>query len=102
MSQLQVGQRAEYFSRQTNEDLVSGIWEGIQNAKDWLIDNIFGWCSTVTDSIKNFFGIHSPSTLFRDDIGKNLAFGVGEGFGDAMDDVSKDMQKSIWQSRRFF
>ena len=76
-------------------DLVSGIWEGIQNAKDWLIENIFGWCSTVTDSIKNFFGIHSPSTLFRDDIGKNLAFGVGEGFGDAMDDVSKDMQKSI-------
>ena len=77
------------------KNLVEGIWEGIQNAKDWLIDNIFGWCSTVTDSIKNFFGIHSPSTLFRDDIGKNLAFGVGEGFGDAMDDVSKDMQKSI-------
>lgn len=77
------------------KNLVEGIWDGIKNAKDWLIEKVSGWCNTITESIKDFFGIHSPSTLFRDDIGKNLAFGAGEGFCDAMDDVSKDMQKSI-------
>lgn len=77
------------------KNLVEGIWDGIKNAKDWLIDNIFGWCDTVTDSIKDFFGIHSPSTLFRDDIGNNLALGIGEGFADTMSDVSRDMQDSI-------
>lgn len=77
------------------KNLVEGIWGGIKNAKDWLIDNIFSWCDTVTDSIKDFFGIHSPSTLFRDDIGNNLALGIGEGFADTMSDVSRDMQDSI-------
>ena len=76
-------------------NLVSGIWEGITNAKDWLIDNIFGWCTSITDSIMNFFGIHSPSTLFRDVIGENLALGIGEGFSDTMNSVSKEMQNSI-------
>ena len=76
-------------------DLVSGIWEGITNSKDWLIDNIFGWCTSITDSIMNFFGIHSPSTLFRDAIGENLALGIGEGFSDTMTDVTKDMQNAL-------
>ena len=76
-------------------DLVSGIWEGITNSKDWLIDNIFGWCTSVTDSIKDFFGIHSPSALFRDTIGENLALGIGVGFSDTMTDVTKDMQNAL-------
>lgn len=76
-------------------NLVSGIWEGITNAKDWLIDNIFGWCTSITDSIMNFFGIHSPSTLFRDTIGENLALGIGVGFSDAMTDVTKNMQNAL-------
>lgn len=76
-------------------DLVSGIWEGITNSKDWLIDNIFGWCTSVTDSIKDFFGIHSPSALFRDTIGENLALGIGVGFSDTMTDVTKNMQNAL-------
>ncbi len=76
-------------------NLVSGIWEGITNAKDWLIDNIFGWCTSITDSIMNFFGIHSPSTLFRDTIGENLALGIGVGFSDTMTDVTKNMQNAL-------
>lgn len=77
------------------KNLVEGIWDGIKNAKDWLIEKISSWCDTVTDSIKDFFGIHSPSTLFRDDIGNNLALGIGEGFADTMSDVSRDMQNNI-------
>lgn len=47
------------------------------------------------NNIKSFFGINSPSKLFKDQIGKNLALGIGLGFSDEMDDVSKAMQDAI-------
>lgn len=92
-----VNKITEQFWRMVDvgSNLVSGIWEGITNAKDWLIDNIFGWCTSVTDSIMNFFGIHSPSALFRDTIGENLALGIGVGFSDTMADVTKSMQNAL-------
>lgn len=80
---------------QIGKDLVTGIWNGINNAKDWVLGKIKGFGNAILDGIKGFFGIHSPSTLFRDEIGKNLALGVGEGFTDGMDDVSKAMQNAI-------
>ena len=77
------------------KNLVQGLWNGINNAKDWVLDKIKGFGSAILDGIKSFFGIHSPSTLFRDQIGKNLALGVGEGFSDEMADVTKEMQASL-------
>lgn len=77
------------------KNLVQGLWNGINNAKDWVIEKIKGFGSAILDGIKSFFGIHSPSTLFRDQIGKNLALGVGEGFSDEMADVAKEMQSSL-------
>jgi hypothetical protein len=49
----------------------------------------------VLDGIKRVFGIHSPSLLFKEQVGKNLALGVGEGFADTMAGVSADMQGAI-------
>ena len=46
------------------------------------------------NGIKNFFGIHSPSTLFAG-LGDNMAKGLGIGFGDEMKKVSEDMQNAI-------
>ncbi len=77
------------------KNLVQGIWNGINNAKDWVLGKIKGFGTAILDGIKSFFGIHSPSTLFRDQIGKNLALGVGEGFSDEMADVTKEMQNSL-------
>ena len=77
------------------KNLVQGLWEGISGAASWLWDKITGWCSGIVDGIKNFFGIHSPSKLFNEQIGTNLALGIGEGFSNTMKDVSKDMSNSI-------
>lgn len=76
-------------------DLIKGLWSGIANAATWIWDKIKGFCSGIVDGIKSFFGIHSPSTLFRDEIGENLALGIGEGFEDEMRAVSEDMKNSI-------
>ena len=75
--------------------LIQGLWNGIQDAGAWLWEKISGFFGGVVDRIKDFFGIHSPSTLFRDQIGKNLALGLGEGFSDEMEDITKEMQDAI-------
>ena len=86
-----------YYSNlgEVGKNLIQGLWNGILDAGAWLRDKISGFFGGVVDSIRNFFGIHSPSTLFRDEIGKNLALGVGEGFGATMREVSADMQGAI-------
>lgn len=76
-------------------NLVKGLWNGISNATGWILDKIKGFGESVLNGIKSFFGIHSPSTLFRDEIGKNLAYGVGLGFEDGMDKVVEEMQDAL-------
>lgn len=76
-------------------NLIKGLWNGINNAKDWILNKIKGFGQSILNGIKSFFGIHSPSTLFRDEIGQNLALGIGEGFSDEMGAVSKEMQDAI-------
>ena len=76
-------------------NLVAGIWEGISGSLGWIKNKIKGWVGNVTKFIKNLFGIHSPSKLFKDEIGTNLALGIGEGFTDTMTDVQQEMADAI-------
>ena len=76
-------------------ELVKGLWNGISNAQQWVMDKIKGFGKAILNGIKSFFGINSPSRVFRDEVGKNLGLGVGEGFTDAMVGVTKDMQAAI-------
>jgi len=64
--------------KQVGTDLLKGIWEGIKNSKDWLLDKIGGLADDVISGVKGFFGIHSPSRVFAD-IGENLGLGLVEG-----------------------
>jgi len=61
------------------QDIVTGLWNGINNKFSWLTSQIKSFANGVTDKLKKFFGIHSPSRVMRDEIGKNLAKGVAEG-----------------------
>ncbi len=80
---------------EVGKNLVQGLWNGINNAKDWVLNKIKGFGQSILNGIKSFFGIHSPSTVFKDQIGTNLALGIGEGFSDEMDNVSDMMQNAI-------
>lgn len=75
--------------------LIQGLWNGISNAVGWLWDKISGFCSGIVDKIKGFFGIHSPSKIFADEVGKFLALGLGEGFDDNLGKVYKNMQSAV-------
>lgn len=67
-------------------DLVKGLWEGITGMTDWVIDKISGFTDSVLGGIKNFFGIHSPSTETAL-IGKYLDEGLAKGIDDNTDTV---------------
>ena len=76
-------------------NIVEGIWNGISNGLGWIKNKITGWVGNVMSFLKSLFGIKSPSTWARDEIGFNIAAGVGLGFEDGMKDVEKAMQASI-------
>lgn len=74
--------------------LLGGLIKGLLDPKAiWEAIKSLG--NSILSGIKKFFGIESPSKVFRDQIGKNLALGIGEGFEDEMGVVTKDMVKSM-------
>lgn len=60
------------------KNLVQGIWQGIQNAGGWLKDKLKGFVDGALNSIKDFFGIHSPSEKTAN-FGKFLVEGLANG-----------------------
>jgi hypothetical protein len=79
---------------QMGSNLIKGLWQGISDSGEWLWRKISSFFGGVVDRIKDFFGIHSPSTLFAE-LGGNMGRGIGVGFEKAMGQVGKDMQKAI-------
>ncbi|MBE7004166.1 MAG: phage tail tape measure protein [Ruminococcaceae bacterium] len=76
-------------------NLVKGIWNGINDQVGWVLNKIRGFGDQVVDGIKRIFGIASPSKLMRDEIGKNLADGIGVGFEEEIDKVNRQIKDSI-------
>lgn len=75
--------------------IVEGIWQGITNAGKWLVGKITGWFDGVVGSVKRFLGINSPSRVFADQVGANMALGVGEGFAGEMGVVERQLNRAM-------
>ena len=88
------------------KNLMNGLWNGLKNTWNNLKSKVEDLGKGIVNKFKNVFGIHSPSKLFRDEIGKNLILGVGVAFekddslidkqiNDFGDDVYKKMQGAV-------
>ena len=79
---------------QAGAEMLAGLFTGLLNPENiWnAVKSLF---NSIIDGIKSLFGIKSPSTVFRDEIGKNLALGIGEGFEDNIKGVKNAMVKSM-------
>lgn len=75
--------------------LVKGLFNGIKNARTWLYNKLRGWVSDVLGWVKNLFGIHSPSTVFADEIGKFIPPGITVGVEKAMPRALRDMGQEL-------
>ena len=77
------------------EDIVRGIWEGIQNLGKWIGDKVSGFFGGIVDGAKRLLGIASPSKVFADEVGANMALGIGEGFTDEMGVVERQLNRAM-------
>lgn len=83
------------LGRNIIEGIVEGFLEGWEVLKGSVTDDFAGnWMSGV----KDIFGIHSPSKVMRDQIGKNLALGLSEGFEDEMDRSEDELSRRLKSS----
>lgn len=86
----------EFFSelpdriKEVGENLVTGLWNGIQNKVDWLGANIRGFVDGVVRGFKEGFDEHSPSKIAFE-IGDFFTIGLGEGITDKFDGIYKDI-----------
>lgn len=92
--------------KDVGKNLISGLWDGIKEKWEGLKNKVEDLGQGIVKKFKSVFGIHSPSKLFRDEIGKNLILGVGVAFekddnlinkqiSDFGDDVYKKMQGAV-------
>lgn len=75
------------------KNIVTGIANGLKSAGGAIVDAAKNAAKSALDAAKKFLGIHSPSTVFRDQVGKYMAEGMGIGFENNM--PVNSMEKSI-------
>lgn len=80
---------------EAGKQLIAGLWEGIKQKWESLKSTVKKWGKGVTGFFKDIFGIKSPSRVFKEEIGKYLAEGMGEGFESELDNVYRNMQKAV-------
>lgn len=80
---------------QLGRDIVTGLWNGISNMASWIGEKIKGFGENVLGGIKKFFGIKSPSRLMRDEVGYELARGIGVGVEENADEATEPMSSLV-------
>lgn len=76
-------------------NIVKGVWNGITGMGSWLGSKVKGFFSGIVDGAKAALGIKSPSKVFRDQVGKYMAQGVGVGFEDETENIKSSMKKNL-------
>ena len=74
---------------EAGKQAVNGVAEGInKNKNNWnLMTAISGLATGVVSALKNKLGIHSPSTVLRDLVGRFIPLGIAEGIDMEADSV---------------
>ena len=73
--------------------IIEGIKEGI--FKGGVEDAIRSKVRKMVDAAKEEADIHSPSRVFRDEVGKMMAKGLEVGWSDEMDKVNEEIRKDL-------
>lgn len=76
---------------QIGKNLIDGLWNGIKNGWSSLSTNVKNMANSLIKDIKDTFGIHSPSVVFKDEVGKMLDYGLADGIKENADVVSNAM-----------
>jgi len=72
-------------------NIVKGIWKGISNMKQWILDKIMGFASLLPKAVKKILKISSPSKVFADEVGQWIPAGVAVGIEANTDEAIKSI-----------
>lgn len=75
---------------QIGVNIVKGIWAGIKALAGWLISKVRGFAGGIVDGFKGALGIHSPSRVMRDMVGKFIPQGISVGIDKEMPTLEAD------------
>lgn len=70
-------------------NIIKGIGSGIASAAGSLVDAAVNAAKSAIDTVKGWLGIHSPSTRFRDEVGRMIGEGLAIGIRRETSTVSK-------------
>lgn len=73
--------------------IIAGLWNGISGAIGGLYSNIKNALSGLVDQAMSALGIHSPSRVFRDKVGKFIPSGIGVGIRQGTPALLSDADK---------
>ncbi len=76
-------------------DILKGIANGLVDGLSAVWDSIKETGEQIWQGFKDFFGIHSPSRLMREEIGQWLLHGVAVGVEDTSDETAEDINRSL-------
>ena len=77
------------------KQLMAGVAEGLAQNGHLVGDELVGSIKGAMSKVKDEMGIHSPSTVTRDEIGKNLADGVAVGWSEKLNAVKGKMSADM-------
>lgn len=74
------------------KNVIDGIVKGLKNFGSAIKDMLLSLAKSAFNSVKNFFGIHSPSKLMADQIGKYIPLGMAVGIEANAESVIESME----------
>lgn len=66
--------------KEIGKEAITGLFNGMKEKFENLKHSISEFANGIKDGFKGALNIHSPSRVMRDEVGKNIALGIEEGF----------------------
>lgn len=73
-------------------DIVQGLWNGISARWSWLTNKVADLAQSLLQAAKNALDIGSPSREFRDEVGRWIMPGIGEGIDKSMPETLQNLK----------
>lgn len=73
-------------------DIVQGLWNGISAGWSWLTNKVADLAQSLLQAAKNTLDIGSPSREFRDEVGRWIMPGIGEGIDRSMPETLQNLK----------
>lgn len=92
---ISYAERAKIEYSKVGQNINQGLINGLNSNKNAVYNTAGSIAQGILSKTKRFLGIASPSKVFKDVVGKNIALGIGVGFENNITGVEKSINNSM-------